>query len=264
MGTPNPMWMTGTQTINLVLLESTGTASKENWTATQRDASIAYVQTGLNWLKSLADKNHVPLQFSLDTRFATSPVPVTVEPVAMKFADRGQWISQFLAQQKIAGDHYTGTKAFNEMTKAATGSFGARTIYLVNSMLDVDDKFVDGYFAWSYFGGPYTVMTSGIAGWTDADLPKLVVHELMHQYGALDEYNDGTAYSSYNNISPTGTQNTNAIRDRPSIAPPRQNSIMGEATLLRNAYSQVMSSTPSLAMIFGPDTNKNGTPDWLA
>lgn len=251
MDTLNPIWMRGTQNVDLVLFESQGTTNIENWDAVQIGNVIKGTQAALNWLTTLANKNGTPVVFSLDTRFANNPVPVSVEPIAMKFADRGQWIEQFLKQQGITLDHYNGTKDWNARRRAETGAFGNSVIYMVNSLKDVDDKFTDYFWGWSYFGGPYTVMTSGVGSWSDADLAKLLCHELMHRFGALDEYNDGTAYSSYYNISPTGIQNTNAARDRPATAPPQQDSMMADGSRLKRAFAAVESSTASLRMIFG-------------
>jgi len=260
-----PGVMAGTQVVTLVLPESDGVMSTENWTATQINAVIAEVQTGLAWWEKVAAKSGVTVKFILDTNDATFPVRVPYEPISMRFSDRGQWITNWLNQRGIFTDAYNGVKAWNESQRVRYGADGSFTIFVADSDVDADDRFADRYFAWTYFGGPYATMTTGNAGWGQSNMDMLTAHETGHAYFALDQYNDGTAWSSYYAISPGvfKIQNTNAIRDRPATAPPRETSIMREGSNMKTAFLAVNTDTSSKAMVFGPDLNKNGTPDWM-
>jgi hypothetical protein len=64
----------------------------------------------------------------------------------------------------------------------------AITFFIIDSFNDVDGKFVNDSFAYSYGGGPFTVLTYDNENYGIDRMWEVAVHEMAHQFYALDEY----------------------------------------------------------------------------
>ncbi len=53
---------------------------------------------------------------------------------------------------------------------------------------DADGRFSDGYFAYSWVGGPHLVMTYDNQAWGIDRMNQVLRHELLHSFFAFDEY----------------------------------------------------------------------------
>jgi hypothetical protein len=129
-------------------------------------------------------------------------------------------------------------------------------VFVVDSSVDADGKFADGYFSYAEVGGPYVVMTYDNDGHGISNMGKVFAHETGHVFYALDEYNQGGAGDSYNAGSGYyNTQNLNAAKDRPVGAPPQVASLMADGALVDTAYANHSSSPTSLQMLGWQDSD---------
>jgi hypothetical protein len=94
----------------------------------------------------------------------------------------------------MAKKGYTGSSYFDQVRKhndALRQTYGtnwAFTIFVVDSSNDSDRRFSDGYFAYAYLGGPFTVMTYGNNGYGPHNMDAVAAHEIGHIFLALDQY----------------------------------------------------------------------------
>ena len=79
-------YLLGSSAVTVVLMESTGAASSEDWDA----ASITAVKNKIDealawWDNTLNEQSSVHrISFTTDYQYADSPVPTSVEPIAEK------------------------------------------------------------------------------------------------------------------------------------------------------------------------------------
>ncbi|MCK4996490.1 MAG: hypothetical protein KAR55_06335, partial [Thermoplasmatales archaeon] len=76
------------------------------------------------------------------------------------------------------------------------------TVFLVDNSNDADGLFSDGYHAYAYLGGPFTVCPHLRPGSPPGPmLREVFAHEMGHIFYATDEYNGFTEYSGYLNAA---------------------------------------------------------------
>ena len=74
----------------------------------------------------------------------------------------------------------------------------AFTVFLVDNSNDADGLFSDGYHAYAYLGGPFTVRPHLRPGGPPGPmLNSVFAHEMGHIFYATDEYDGMTEYSGY-------------------------------------------------------------------
>jgi hypothetical protein len=85
-------------------------------------------------------------------------------------------------------NYYTEARAYAASRRTALGADWGYVIFVVDSMVDSDGLFSDGYFAYAYLNGPFMVMTYDNDGWGIGYMNLVTAHETGHIFGALDEY----------------------------------------------------------------------------
>ncbi|MCX5676517.1 MAG: hypothetical protein NTX87_16065, partial [Planctomycetota bacterium] len=263
-------YMVGDVWLTLVLLESNGSIDPqtENWTTSEISQVKSEVREGLTWWEntfhsypSVAPRHD--LRFFIDYTYADTPVQTGYEPINRgAMSDQTRWIDNFLNQvgYNSPSDSWTDLEHWNHDQRLVHETHWAYTAFVVDSSADTDGMFSDGYFAYAYIGGPFTVLTYDNDGWGIGNLGQVLAHETGHIFYALDEYpgsNKYTDHSGYYN-----TQNLNASDGNPSPAT-RVNSIMAEADKQNAAYSAHVTSPTSSYMIGWQDTDRDGLFDVL-
>jgi hypothetical protein len=178
-------FMAGDVAVRLILPESNGhyEPSTEDWTTEQIETITQQARSGLDWWEE-----HLPLA-QLRFHLEVHVVPTGYEPINHRLVEEELWIKDVLGQLG-----YTDRSYFNRAYTAAydlrrqQGSDWATTIFVVNSANDQDGRFVDGYFAYAYIGGPFLVLTSDNSSYGIDRLNLVLAHELGHTFGALDQY----------------------------------------------------------------------------
>ncbi|MCG8350666.1 MAG: hypothetical protein MI924_23095, partial [Chloroflexales bacterium] len=202
----------------LILPESNGQyePSTEDWTAEQIETITQQARSGLDWWEE-----HLPLA-QLRFHLEVHVVQTGYEPINHQLVEEELWIKDVLGQLG-----YTDRSYFNRAYSAAydlrrqRGSDWATTIFVVNSDNDQDGRFVDGYFAYAYIGGPFLVLTSDNSSYGINRLNLVLAHELGHTFGALDQYRSaGTPCdrrSGYLNAPTSNSQVGGCPTNLPSI-----------------------------------------------
>jgi Ca2+-binding RTX toxin-like protein len=261
-------YMIGDVWVTVVLLESNGTIdpNSEDWTPQEIGQVKTEIQEGLRWWE---DTFHAPsvsplsdLGFQIDFTYADSPVATGYEPITHPQSSEGLWIDSFLSYvgYNSPSSYFTDLSQWNRDQRLAHNTHWAYTVFVVDSSKDLDGQFSDGYFAYAYLGGPFTVMTYDNDGWTINNMGQVLAHETGHIFYALDEYSGSNSYNDragyYN------TQNLNAYDDNPNPGS-RVASLMAEASLQTAPYANHTSSPTSLEMLGWKDSDADGIFDVL-
>ena len=265
----NSEFMLGDVWVSVVLLESSGAVdpNQENWTTCQISEVKTGIQAGLDWWETsftaFADEGGPQyLSFHVDWTYADNPVATPYEPITHSYSWQYYWVHDFL---DVVGyntpDSYTADLTrWNHDQRIAHNTHWAFTIFVVNSAIDADGKFSDGYYAYSYLGGPFMVMTYDNATWDIAGMGQVSAHEIGHVFYALDEYSGSNSYTDRSGYY--GVQNLNARDGNPDPAS-RVPSIMAEPGLQADAWANYTSSPSSLQMVGWRDSDGDGIFDLL-
>ena len=178
-------FMAGDVAVGVILPESNGTidTQTENWTAGRLTSVVTEIQTGLNWWATSANPNG-HLTFYYDTHLQ---VPTGYEPITRSSNDDTLWINGTLATLGASGsDWYSRTFSYLNNIRTAYATDWALVIFVVDSAVDADGKFTDGYFGYTY--GFLVVMTYDNDGWGITRMDAVTAHEIGHDFGAGDEY----------------------------------------------------------------------------
>jgi hypothetical protein len=253
-------FLIGDVTTTVVLLESTGAASSEDWTATSIAAVKANVEEALTWWQdTLAAQQSVhSIQFQTDYQFADNPVATAIEPIAERSNLYTTWVNDFL--DEAGANTFDGIsddmRKFNAAQRIEHGTNWGFTIFVVNDENDADGMFAEGGSfrrAFAFSGGRYLVVPAGRPA-------SSIAHEMGHIFWARDEYSGAGSYLQKRGYY--DAQNLNAA-DNPEVGFLQQDSIMGSGTLLANAYANHTSSVSSLQMMGWQDSDGDGVFDVL-
>jgi hypothetical protein len=203
-------FMTGSVAVGLVLVESNGSVdpSTENWTDDEKQLVFNEIVAGLNWWAQLEPRAN--LSFVYDDHL-TNPLPTGVEPITRPYYHQQYWIADALGTLGYtASSYFTRVRDYNNHLRDIYHTDWAFTIFVVDSSVDSDNRFSDGYFAYAYLGGPFTVMTSGNNGYGSYNMDAVIAHEMGHIFHALDQYynarNGCTLRSGYLNVENQNSQ----------------------------------------------------------
>ncbi len=253
-------YLLGDVGVTLVLMESQGANSSEDWTTASIEEAKVKVAEGLQWWEdTLASYSSVhSLNFVLDTTYADNPVPTSLEPIANISNSYVTWVNEFLthSQANTAEGISTDIRLFNDSQRQALDTHWAFTIFVVNDENDSDGMFASGGSfsrAFAFPGGQFFVAPAGRPAATFS-------HELGHIFWARDEYSGAGSYTDKRGYY--NAQNLNAANN-PANDFQQVDSIMASGTLMANAYAQHISSPSSLEMMGWRDSDADGVFDVL-
>lgn len=209
-------YMIGTIAIGIIFLESDGSIdpSTEDWTQPEKD----YVLSGLGvsgghlqWYNWWTTENMYYHSFMVYGEVHT--VNISYEPITHPSAiTNDYWEKLYVSEAMDELGYSTGdwmqrvrdyTNYIRDNTETLPGIYGtdwAFTVFLVDNSNDADGLFSDGYHAYAYLGGPFTVCPYLYPGPPGGPLLRDVfAHEMGHIFYATDEYNSQTDYSGYLN-----------------------------------------------------------------
>lgn len=245
--------------VNVVLMESNSPAATdtsgtpwEDWTLDEMNLCNFQIRKGLDFWEALFAKtfptSKYPLKFTMGTTNIFNPVMTSYEPITLNFMDSySTWVKDYVKSKGFPGlDVITELKQINHSFRIANGCNWSVTVFVVDSSLDVDGKFKDGYFAWSMYNGPASFLTYKNGGWNPENMYLVAAHELGHGLGGmLDEYPGGSSYTAKSPV--WQIQNLNAYDGSPDLSK-RVPSIMAEANYQYQAYNELLASPSSLQM----------------
>lgn len=184
--------MKGDIGIALILPESTGAidANLENWTQDDYDKVYGEVLAGLNWWTGYAASYGVSLNFTLiDFDFGSPFSETGYEPITHGVSETCPWVTEVMDNFGYGDPNcFNAVTDFNNAKELDFGVDHVVTAFVVNSKNDADGKMPDGYSAYSYFGGPFLMMTWDNGGWGIDLMDSVLSHEITHSFWACDEY----------------------------------------------------------------------------
>jgi hypothetical protein len=186
----------GRVAVSIILPESDGSIdpSTENWTEAERALVLSEITGALDWWAAREPNAHLTFVYDDGT---AAPITTSYEPINHPYGDQGLWIPEIMAKKGFTGSSYFDqVRRYNNAMRETYNTDWAFTIFLVDSSNDSDNRFSDGYFAYAYLGGPFTVMTYGNDGYGSQNLDAVAAHETGHIFLALDQY-----YSAYQNCT---------------------------------------------------------------
>ena len=253
-------YLLGSTVATVVLMESTGTASTEDWTADGIAAVKAKIEEALQWWQDTIETQSSVhrLSFFTDYQYADTPVSTTVEPISEKSNVYTTWVNHFLdhAGVNTSDGISADVRKFNHSQRVQHNTDWGFTIFVVNDENDADGMFAEGGSfrrAFAFAGGRYMVVPANRPASSFA-------HELGHMFWAKDEYPGGGSYTDRRGYY--DAQNLNA-HDNPAEGFVQQPSIMGSGSLLTTAYASNTSSQSSFEMLGWKDSDSDGVFDVL-
>jgi len=209
-------YMVGTLAIGIIFLESDGSIdpNTENWVQQEKNDALAGMGLAggyLQWYNWFQNEN---MYFhSMMTYTEVNTVNISYEPIIHPSAiTDDSWEKLYVAEAMdelgySSGDWMKRVRDYSnylrdniETLPGVYGTDWAFTVFLVDNSNDADGLFSDGYHAYAYLGGPFTVCPHLRPGGPPGPMLKEVfIHEMGHIFYATDEYNGQTDYSGYLN-----------------------------------------------------------------
>lgn len=186
-------FMLGSVTVAILLPESDGTIdpSSEDWASWMIDSLVSRVQQGASWWQS-----H-PLGGDLSFVFHTEPlIPTPYEPITHNAFTSASletlWTEGlFDTLGFTTGNTFQSGRDYLNDLRTTYDTDWAVAVIVANSKNDADGRFATFNYGFSYFGGPYLVMTWDNGNIGASGMNAVMAHEFAHSWYALDEYNGG-------------------------------------------------------------------------
>lgn len=214
-------YLAGSVAVGIILVESNGSIdpSSENWTPDEKQLVFSEIMNGLNWWGQLEPRAR--LSFVYDDHFS-NPLPTRYEPITRSYSEQQFWITEAMSALGYnTSSYFTSVRDYNNALRTTYHTNWAFTIFVVDSSVDADNRFSDGFFAYAYLGGPFMVITSENNGYGSDNLDAVTAHEMGHIFYALDQYFGAyqpcTRRSGYLNIENSNSQYGNCPSNITSI-----------------------------------------------
>lgn len=182
----------GRVAVGIILPESDGGVdpSTEDWSEEERTLVLSEISAALDWWA--AREPNAYLTFVYDDGTA-APVTTGYEPISRSYSHQSYWIGEVMTKKGYTGSTYFDqVRGYNNALRENYHTDWAFTIFVVDSSNDGDNRFANGFFAYAYLGGPFTVLTYGNNGYGPHNMDAVAAHEIGHIFLALDQY-----YSAY-------------------------------------------------------------------
>jgi predicted phage tail protein len=194
-------YMIGDVAVAVIFPESNGAidAQSETWNGTRIDACLAGISDGLSWWEIQEPLANLTFHISSYGTRTTS-----YEPITRPHDDEGLWIAEIMDGLGYGTDNVTYLEevaALNSYEMDQQETDWAFTIFVVDSLNDADGMFSDSWFAYSWIGGPFLVMTYDNNGYGIGNMDFVCAHETGHIFWATDEYDGFEEYSGYLNVA---------------------------------------------------------------
>ncbi|MBI4349998.1 MAG: hypothetical protein HY550_01035 [Elusimicrobia bacterium] len=191
-------YMMGKAAVNIIFVQSDGSIAAKtetgNWTAAKKNEVISEVTQAMSWWaarNSAASLSYVHNNTVVTTGYEPINCNALPESLPATACPNGEedWIKQVMGKLGYTEADY-GDRVFhyNNDMRLANSADWSFTIFLVDSQVDADGEFPDGFFAYAYLGGPFIVMTYDNGGYGIGNLDAVAAHETGHIFYALDEY----------------------------------------------------------------------------
>ncbi|MBI4789102.1 MAG: hypothetical protein HY782_18885 [Chloroflexi bacterium] len=243
-------FMFGKVAVGIVMPQCKGTIDKctETWTTAMMDQVYSQVQQGTNWWVNRMG-GRVSFVFDQQRQVATG-----YEPINHPQSDESLWLGDVMTSMGFTGSTYfEKVYAYNNWMRQKYGADWAFTLIVANSLNNPAGTFSNGYFAYSYVPGPFTVMTYDNDGYTINNMASVVAHETGHIFGALDQYSGA-------NVACTATSGYLVLQNQNS----QQNCATNQDSIMRGGvtpYTGNLIDQYALGMVGNRNTKSPSMPD---
>lgn len=192
--TGNSDAMTGTVAVCLFFVESNGSIDPNSytWNNTDQTNTINRAAAGLSWWNAQAPSYGKSVTYSVYFyAWDSSYTSQGYEPILHASGDptQGLWIDPIMHNLGYTtGDYFQEVTDFNTWLKGAYGTNWAYSVFIAYNPAGAPTTFTDGYFAYAYYGGPFSQMCFNNDGWGEASFGQVLTHETGHIFWACDEY----------------------------------------------------------------------------
>ncbi len=172
--------------VKFVFPESNGAidTNQENWTNTDMSNFLVECVEGIEWWSA----RYAPARLSVVVS-TTWQVNIPWEPINHAHTFDATWVDDLMDSLGYGGaSYFNKVRNFDNNYLVSADEAWFNTIFVVNSQVDANGRFTDNWFDYSYFGGPFLVMTWDNGPWGNDDTDYLCAHETGHTFYALDEY----------------------------------------------------------------------------
>jgi hypothetical protein len=186
-------YMIGNVVVSVIFPESNGAqdASIENWDVGRQTQVLSEIMAGLDFWTQQNPRS--PVNFTV----ISQTVATKYEPVTRAYYDEALWIPDVMSKLGYTGSRFASTKAYVNALRNQYNADWGYVVFVVDSQVDTNGKFADGYFAYAYLGGPFLVMTYDNNGYGISNMDVVFAHETGHIFHALDQYAGASSPSDY-------------------------------------------------------------------
>jgi len=184
--------MTGTVAVAIFFIESNGATDENLYTWSSNDQQNTYNRAlaGLTWWSNkatfyLRNVAFTPILFSASSSTTQQPY----EPILHPSGDHPIWVNRIMANLgHTSGNSFERVAAYNAALRASQQKDWAFSAFIGYNPSPAPSAFTDGYFAFTWMGGPYIQMLFRNQNWGEENFWKVMAHETGHDFGACDEY----------------------------------------------------------------------------
>ena len=223
-------FLAGRVAVGIILPESNGSASTEDWTDAEIQKVLSEIQTAFDWLASQNPNASVKFVTEVHAR-----VPTRWEPISLNESDFMNLVipevMTYLGYPFKTDWIYQVRDYANDLRERLKTDW-AFAIFVVDSSNDSDGMFKEGGYARGALGGTFLYMTYDNRKdlWRIENMDRVCAHEIGHIFYAADEYIDTPLWGGYLNV--TDIPNSGCMMDNHSWklsgAPHGQNGTWGQ------------------------------------
>ncbi|HCC48370.1 MAG TPA: hypothetical protein DEQ38_09700 [Elusimicrobia bacterium] len=182
-------YLAGKVAVNIIFVESDGSIDARTettgWTVGKKSSVVTGIQNAMTWWATRSAAANLSFVYNSAT------VTTGYEPISRTSDDEGLWVNQVMGKLGYGeADYFDRVFHYNNDRRDAAGTDWSFTFFVVDSQNDADGMFADGFFAYAYIGGPFSIMTYDNDSYGIGDMPSVAAHETGHIFYALDEYAD--------------------------------------------------------------------------
>jgi hypothetical protein len=194
-------YMIGDVAVSVIFPDSDNSTDPESetWDLDRVNTCLAKIAEGLGWWEDQEPAANLSFHINSYGTRATS-----YEPITRPHDDEGLWIAEIMDGLGYGTDNITYIEevaALNSYEMDQQEADWGFTIFVVDSLNDADGSFEDDWFAYSWIGGPFLVMTYDNDGYGIDNMDFVCAHETGHIFWATDEYDGFEEYSGYLNVA---------------------------------------------------------------
>ena len=209
-------FMIGTIALGIIFLESDGSIdpSTEDWTQQEKDVVLGSLGVNgghLQWSSWFSNENFI--YHSFFTYGEINTVDISYEPIIHPSSITDDTYEKLYVAEAMGKLGYTTGDWMQRVRDYANhlrdtivtippyyGTDWAFVVFVVDNSNDADGLFSDGYHAYAYLGGPFTVCPHLVPGGPPGPvLYQVFAHEMGHIFYATDEYDGNPEFSGYLN-----------------------------------------------------------------